>query len=236
MGSSLPVPATLLSSACPPVPPPSATCGRRARGTSVLPPGTKPPDKRMLLPGCTGEERGRSTCPKAMVIGTTTTLQIQKKGLILPALTPILSKGFPRSPGAATQSGSSPTAPSHHKQTLTRPTTLGTSVSPSPGVSLCSYLPAACPAPQAAAEPRSPGVPHGGPQPRTARQGPGPQHHPRRDAWARPGGWETCSCEGHSGARRGLIKGNRCWGPRGDASANGAAGATDVAGRGTGEG
>lgn len=60
----------------PPVPPVEE--GRGAPQCSFLAPS--PQIKGCFLPGCKGEERGRSTCPEAMVTGTTTTLQIQKKG------------------------------------------------------------------------------------------------------------------------------------------------------------
>lgn len=114
----------------------SATCGG-GRGAPQCPLCTPSPQlKGCFLQGCKGEERGGSTCPEAMVMGTTTILATDLEEGPNSSCTDTRLvqgfKGFPGASGAATQSGSSPAAPSHHEQPLPHPAALGHSVDPTP--------------------------------------------------------------------------------------------------------
>lgn len=137
-----------------------------------------------------------------------------------PAQTPALFKGFPRAPAAVTQSGSIPTAPSHHPSPLLHPEALFYQCPPAP---TCLQL-ARRPRLQLSLEVRvsSMGVP--------SPVRPGSNRHSGRStgAVASPVQPRMVGREGHRGAQWGLIKGGRCRSPRGDGSANGAAGAADV--------
>lgn len=116
--------------------------------------------------GCKGEERGKKR---------------EKKGGSTYSKATAMS--ITMAPAADLEEGSDPScsdsclvrdsvAPSHNKQLLPHPRAPGHRRVPCPRGAPCSYLPAARPAPQAAADPRSPGVHHGGPQPHGPRQRP----------------------------------------------------------------
>lgn len=128
--------------------------------------------------------------PEATVMGTTTTLPTAPEEGLDPSCTGahLLQgfKGYPRAPAAVTPHRSGPTAPSHHV--------------------LSSYLPAACPAPWVAADPRrGPGVPHGGPQPQAPTQRPVQGAQDRGHGIARAG----THALGQAGGRHAAAKGIR---------------------------
>lgn len=186
-----------------------ATCRGERRAPQCPLPVQSPQLKGCFVPGCEGEERGCSTCPEATVMGTTTILAIDLEEGPDPSHTDTRLvqgfKGFPRAPGAATRSRSSPTAPSHHEQPLPHPAVPGHWWVPCPGGAPGSYLPAACPAPQAAADPRSPGVHHGGPQPRAPRQRPAR----RAQHWGCSIAHASTHALGRAGGRHATAKGIR---------------------------
>lgn len=146
------LPLLLCCPLCPPtVLATSTTCrgGQGAPQCSLLAPS--PLLKRCFLPGCEGEERGGSTCPEAMVMGTTMTLATDLKEGPDPscAATHLVQgfKGFPRAPGATTQSGSSPAALFYHDERALTSHNPGTSVGPMPWG--CPLLLPACSLPGA---------------------------------------------------------------------------------------
>lgn len=146
------LPLLLCCPLCPPtVLATSTTCrgGQGAPQCSLLAPS--PLLKRCFLPGCEGEERGGSTCPEATVMGTTMTLATDLKEGPDPscAATHLVQgfKGFPRAPGATTQSGSSPAALFYHDEHALTSHNPGTSVGPMPWG--CPLLLPACSLPGA---------------------------------------------------------------------------------------